>query len=91
MTEDDARTKWCPFARAVVVAKGAQDVPTHNRLTMVGMDHSAIDMINCIASECMAWRWSDVRRENYNKDIRVSMPTYSASTTEGYCGLAGET
>lgn len=41
MTEDEARTKWCPMARVTV-----KEMPA-NRIT---------ERYNCIASDCMMWK-----------------------------------
>ena len=43
MTEDEAKTKWCPFTRAWALNSGA----TNRR---PGETH------NCMGSGCMAWR-----------------------------------
>ena len=43
-TEAEAREKWCPYSRVGEQASGAAE----NR-----PDGS----YNCIASQCMAWRW----------------------------------
>ena len=47
LTEDEAKTKWCPFARESAVNPSMPwngPIPTHPTL-------------NCIASACMAWRF----------------------------------
>lgn len=78
MTEGEAKTKWCPFARL-----GFSDTvgtPAVNRMLDV-KDRSMIDnMTKCIGSDCMVWRW------HY-------MPGEFGEYCEGngYCGLAGKT
>lgn len=49
MTEEEAKTKWCPFAR--------QD--TRGGVTSYGGEGSSTYPVKCmcIASACMAWRW----------------------------------
>lgn len=73
MTEDEARKKWCPFARLIATGAEGQDVALpdasagFNRPTLGPPD----DLANaaCMASSCMAWRWD--------------------SRSRGHCGLAG--
>jgi len=43
MTEDEAKTKWCPYSDVVP-----------NQRTSGDVDFS--QYCSCIASECMAWR-----------------------------------
>ena len=74
MTEDEAQTRWCPFARApLVTATGeiAIGACVVNRRASGGPDAASL----CIASACMAWRVSTVLR--------------SDNHVHGYCGLAG--
>lgn len=52
MTEDKARTKWCPFVRAY---NGVTDEGVAANRWAQGKDRPASTA--CIASECMAWRW----------------------------------
>lgn len=61
MTEDQAKTKWCPMVRTGLVAGMAVN---HH----VGGDVK--DETRCIASECMMWRnftLDEVRRDNNSK------------------------
>lgn len=48
MTEEEAKTKWCPFARIPFYA-------TSGTLT-VNRDRSGSVAARCVGSECMAWR-----------------------------------
>jgi hypothetical protein len=57
MTEDEARTKWCPFVRAAIISVTANDIPPHNRAS--SSSNPDINGINCIASDCMMWRLDD--------------------------------
>jgi hypothetical protein len=47
MTEDQAREKWCPFARVA-----AADYSSNK-----GSGGDIRPGAYCIASRCMAWRW----------------------------------
>jgi hypothetical protein len=47
MTEDEAKTKWCPMVR-VIAYNGTY---SSNRLD------SSVMSKKCIASNCMLWRW----------------------------------
>jgi hypothetical protein len=51
VTAEEAKTKWCPFAR---VRPAMTDAGAVNRLDR-GDDPSAWP--HCIADSCMAWRW----------------------------------
>ena len=78
MTEDEAKTKWCPFVR-VSIATGGQDTYAVNRIAKLD-DKDLVGNTpgtRCIASECMAWRWNpEGHIPNKGK--------------QGYCGLAGK-
>ena len=55
MTEDEARKRWCPFARSRSMEYATED----SGRAMVarigpGEEHPSTF---CIASACMAWRW----------------------------------
>ncbi len=97
-TEEEAKTKWCPFARIAAIATlngtaAPTNIPTYNRLLRAFEDNSAKDIrdtsCNCIASECMAWRWTDWQKEI----IAAGGYDQTEKPTEqpmGYCGLAGK-
>lgn len=53
MTEDEAKTKWCPQSRYVY---GFGDHP-QNRWKQEGGEALNPLACRCIASECMMWRW----------------------------------
>lgn len=89
MTEEEARKKWCPFARVIAgemrdgFMKPLRDVAPHNRVQEAGSeadDPTWHQTHNCIASECMAWRWV----EEFEPYVG------NKPSTKGYCGLAGK-
>jgi hypothetical protein len=80
MTEDEAKTKWCPFA----MAPGASFAL--NR----GPEGVANGRSMCLASECMAFRW-DMGGWKLAQDGRgmLMRPKEADEAPEGFCGLAG--
>lgn len=99
MTEEEAKAKWCPFARE----DGGAGHGAANR------DYAGKTMTPCIASLCMAWRnttrhfipadgsmdqthpysdgWRIIRSVN-PEGPQPELEIELAHT--GYCGLAGE-
>lgn len=84
MTEEEAKTKWCPFARDSETAGNRSQSDEPDR-------HAA--RFPCIASACMAWRGGETsefkaRAEAmYRRDgVRLSPKN---SDVTGHCGLAG--
>ena len=56
MTEEQAQTKWCPMARnAAVINRDSGMAVSANR---DGGEHYGVEGVNCIASDCMAWRFT---------------------------------
>lgn len=105
LTEDEAKTKWCPFSRmAFQYREGCNDAMiTCNRDELGG------PVGPCIASACMAWRWGDGREVGTNQkcercggsgvvvvdaggeDCSGCVSGYQVDIVPtGYCGLAGK-
>jgi hypothetical protein len=103
LTEREAKTKWCPHARHPLHDDGfsRQDNFAVNRPFEWG-DAPAAKVFPpalCIASDCMAWRWSNADnlllveriRQRVEEDIGSDGRRAVDLATEGlgYCGLAG--
>ncbi|WP_376960158.1 hypothetical protein ABNQ39_20825 [Azospirillum sp. A26] len=64
MTEEQARTKWCPLARVDSGFAGCGVVNRYPARDARGSDCSGRrEMMNetvvCVSSDCMAWRWGE--------------------------------
>lgn len=66
MTEDEAKTKWCPFARVRLHTRAptgptayhiVPNQPSFNRTLLEGDSSEGGYAGSCIGSICMAWRW----------------------------------
>jgi len=79
MTEDEAKTKWCPFAR---VGHSASGLGSMNRIVNDDASDAAKAATLCQASACMAWRR---QRSEMDNDGYVN----EAPPGSGFCGLAG--
>lgn len=82
MTEDEAKTKWCPFVRAV--SKRSDDAANRWSNNKPGASATADDLTRdedgnphtlCIASACMAWRWKKVPNPDWKPDYFVQIST----------------
>jgi hypothetical protein len=99
ITEEEARKKWCPFARVLVDRQSNdENITSANRLENLGVGGCDLDWDapRCIASECMAWRVAKTENVPTGKDVAVEykpgrFKTAPEMTTivHGYCGLAG--
>ncbi len=67
MTEDEAKTKWCPMVRTGLTAGMAVNQHTNDEV---------YGETRCVASECMMWReyrgngWCGLAGTNYNNGRR---------------------
>lgn len=88
MTEEEAKTKWCPFARvAYLPISTAQFPPSFNRTLSLDGGVDLGSGTKCIGSQCMAWRWILVSTES---SLTHQLPLLKHSDTQGYCGLVGK-
>ena len=89
-TEDEAKRRWCPFARVVTYDKNVNEFDVGVTVGMCASNKTSEGAIregaHCIGSACMAWQW----------DAKQPVGEYDASYSEkhpdrrrGYCGLAG--
>lgn len=80
-TEDEARQKWCPFARVIEMLddEPVEGYGVGNRSTMQTSHPHA----RCLASECMAWRWKGPWEW-------VGEGPARKRARRGFCGLSGE-
>lgn len=74
MTEEEAKTKWCPMRRLTEIG--------HVRITNVD---PGIHTLNCIGSACMMWR-----TDPFAKGMHVTAEGAWPEPPDGYCGLAGK-
>lgn len=63
-TEEEAKTKWCPFAKADDYDGGGYSTSSSKPASRHGRgmafnEYGAFPFGNCIGSRCMAWRWTD--------------------------------
>jgi hypothetical protein len=96
VTEDEAKTKWCPFARYAVSRKVGDMRAAEGLVVNRGHYGSQEFGTRCIASACMAWR--NEHREVTVDGVGVIVPDQNSwgnnyerrqIVSGGYCGLAG--
>ena len=78
MTEEEAKTKWCPMLGEGNATKGL---------------HERVDgtvSANCIGSDCMMWRWDAITPEEKRQLREYGDDTGPLLAIPGYCGLAGK-
>jgi hypothetical protein len=87
VSEKEARTKWCPFARVATCNSdgGNPSAASPNRISLRGSDALSIlpSGALCVGSDCMAWRVPMLRLDKHG----FAEPN---AEREGYCGLAGK-
>jgi hypothetical protein len=81
LTEQEARERWCPFARQVH-ALDPTGVGSVNRAPG-GEGGEPAEFCLCIAGDCMAWRWETTREHATTPMQNVSGNAYQAVPPEG--------
>jgi hypothetical protein len=86
LTEEEAKTKWCPFARPVVAETLKALIVPQGRTLEYKTDGmlTTVDQ-SCIASACMAWRWA-----TDGEAWAAANPHPRQPDPLGYCGIAGK-
>ncbi len=90
LTEDEAKTKWCPEVRTGLNAGMA----VNYHIGQSRNDRHAGDVheeTSCVASGCMMWRWRGWRGANDTDPFIVSDPKDCSGAPQhyGFCGKAG--
>jgi len=73
LTEEQAFTKWCPFARSTIMPRFAHETGPPTTANRGNTDNDCL----CIASGCMMWEWApDQVKKNWSatKDIKPPVP-----------------
>lgn len=97
MTEDEAKTKWCPFVRLAAHYDSQAAGTAGNRWSTDDDVSGAKGLaVACIASACMAWRTRHQWLDNAQQEPDwVSYAPYAfepgpgQERDDGFCGLAG--
>lgn len=95
MTEDDAKTRWCFAAR---VGSGVNGLGAMNRDALAPENNPELvhENTRCIASTCMAWRWSEPKRtvaflEAVQKHMQgQSKPNFNTATQAVFAETGGQ-
>lgn len=78
LTEEEARTRWCPFVRGE--AGRNRDGTEADGLR---------SQMHCITSACMAWRFRETGEFNSQANAEFRQTGNRRQSDTGYCGLAG--
>ena len=83
MTEDEARTKWCPMVhkRQNILVHDALDGDV--KVKVFGVANDEMGKNKCIASDCMIW----VPERNETKEVIKG--NFITVINGGCCGLTG--
>lgn len=85
MTEDEAKMRWCPFARvAFGWVEPVQSYQDAGQAVAASVNRKLLSAeCNCLGSACMAWRTRVVSTTEVDRNGE------HVERVLGYCGLAG--
>lgn len=100
MTEEQAKTKWCPFAREITLDADPSPAPLkpdmgpfniiNHQYGPKDSDAEQVYRSKCIGSACMAWREEKSFIEKKRATVFEKPSGHYERTNQGYCGLAGK-
>ena len=84
MTEQEAKQKWCPMVRYMNFEGG---IINNRGQYLVG---SFPNTMECIASDCMMWRWSMLPDGEPEYAAKAIGGGHFENAPCGYCGLTNK-
>lgn len=79
-TEQEALAKWCPKIRVGLIYRQATENPDFDQVKLATANRGdTMESCLCIASQCMAWRWTELMVHGDEPENRT-----------GYCGAFGK-
>lgn len=82
MTEDEAKTKWCPHVHYTS--------PSNSERAYSNRPAGGLDDSLCLGSACMAWRLTVDPTKDWHSEARDGhRERHGRFVPQGYCGLAG--
>jgi len=81
MTEEDAKTKWCPHIRYPNLMDADNNYSDGCNVNAEG--NRSPSAFCCVASDCMMWVWDEAFTVNAANQ-KIGETNYD---TEGHCGL----
>lgn len=83
VTEEEAKKKWCPMVRCAGIDDDDEAVRGAGNCDVLSRNP---EDCRCIASDCMAWRWSGP--QEYERPIQNEKPGGDGWEENGFCEYA---
>jgi len=85
MTEEEAKSKWCPMVR-VSIGEGMIVVNGPHKIIKDDMGIARKVNTECLGSACMMFRWDVTPSQAAQRNALGNADAFA----DGYCGLAGK-